>query len=131
MNEIEVMKARRTITAGTAARVAAGGFAAGIVNGIFGNGGGIIVVFLLGGVCRELMGDGRRVFANVTAAVLPMALTSAAVYSSFSVPSVSDVVAVSASGLAGGIIGASLIGRISPEGLKKIFAAVMVVSGAA
>ena len=44
-------------------------------------------------------------------------------------PSLADVVSVSASSLAGGIIGACILGKISVAALKKIFAAVMVVSG--
>ena len=130
MNGIEVKRTSQRLSWETAAKIAAGGFAAGVINGIFGNGGGVVVVFLLGGICGDVMGDGRRVFANVTAAVLPMALTSALIYSSFSAPSLSDAVSVAASSLAGGVIGASLIGKISAVGLRKIFAAVMVISGA-
>ena len=131
MNEIKAVKiVPRAISGRDAARLSAGGFAAGVINGIFGNGGGVLVVFLLGYACRKRIVDGRAVFSNVTAAVLPMALTSALIYSSFSAPSVSDAVAVASSSLAGGVIGASLIGRISAVALRKIFAAVMVVSGA-
>ena len=113
----------------TAARLAAGGFAAGVIGGIFGNGAGVIIVFLLGSVCIDLLPDKRAIFANVTAAVLPMAVTSALIYSSYSPPSFADAVSVSAASLAGGIIGACLLGRISATALKKIFAAVMIVSG--
>jgi uncharacterized membrane protein YfcA len=130
MNGIEMKGTPQRLSGEMSAKIAAGGLAAGVINGIFGNGGGVVVVFLLGGICRDIIGDGRRVFANVTAAVLPMALTSALIYSSFSAPSVSDAVAVASSSLAGGVIGASLIGRISAVALRKIFAAVMVISGA-
>lgn len=112
-----------------AARIVAGGLVAGIVNGIFGNGAGVIIVFLIGGVCKECIPDERAAFANVTAAVLPMALTSAFIYSSYTPPSLADAVSVSAASLAGGIIGACILGKISVAALKKIFATVMVVSG--
>ena len=59
------------------ARLAAGGFAAGVVGGIFGNGGGVLVVFLLGSMAGRLFEDRREIFSNVTAAVLPMAVVSA------------------------------------------------------
>lgn len=130
MNEIKAVKiAPRALSGRDAARLSAGGFAAGVINGIFGNGGGVLVVFLLGYACRKRIVDGRAVFSNVTAAVLPMALTSALIYSSYSPPNISDAVSVGAASLAGGIIGALLLGRISVDALKKIFAAVMIISG--
>ena len=130
MNRIEAVKRSNRMPGGRrAARLAAGGFAAGVINGIFGNGAGVIIVFLIGCECRDIISDGREVFANVTAAVLPMALTSALIYSSYSTPSLADAVSVGAASLAGGIIGACLLGRISAVALKKIFAAVMIVSG--
>ena len=112
------------------ARLAAGGFAAGVVGGIFGNGGGVLVVFLLGSMAGRLFEDRREIFSNVTAAVLPMAVVSALIYSSFSPPSLADTVSVATASLAGGAVGALLLGKIKPEILKKIFAAVMIVSGA-
>ena len=109
-------------------RLAAGGFAAGVVNGIFGNGGGVVVVFLFSGLWT-VFSDRREVFANVTASVLPIALTSALIYSSLTPPRASDVVKVGLSSLAGGIVGAFLLGRIDPRALKTIFAILMVASG--
>lgn len=130
MNKTEVLKSRsRKISGKTAARLAAGGFAAGVINGIFGNGGGVLVVFLLGYACEKMISDGREIFSNVTAAVLPMALTSALIYSSYAPPSLADALSVGAASLAGGILGACLLGRISADMLKKIFAAVMIISG--
>ena len=113
----------------TIARLSAGGFAAGVVNGIFGNGGGILAVFLLGSVGSKLFEDKRGIFANVTAAILPMAIASALVYSSFSPPDMYDAVAVAAASLAGGGVGAFLLGRLDPDSLKRIFAVIMTVSG--
>ncbi len=110
------------------ARLAAGGFAAGVVNGIFGNGGGVVIVFLLSGM-TALFSDKREVFANVTAAVLPIAITSALIYSSLVPPKASDVVAVSSASLAGGIVGALILGKINPKALKIIFASLMIISG--
>lgn len=130
MNKTEMLKGcSRKVSGRMAARLAAGGFAAGVVNGIFGNGGGVLVVFLIGGVCGKAISDGREIFSNVTAAVLPMALASALIYSSYAPPSLADAVSVGAASLAGGIAGACLLGRISAEVLKKIFAAVMIISG--
>lgn len=121
--------AESSMTAKTAARLVAGGFAAGVVSGVFGNGGGVLIVFLFGSMAGRLFSDRRQIFSNVTAAVLPMAVVSALVYSSFSPPSLADAVSVAAASLAGGAVGALLLGKIRPDILKKIFAAVMIVSG--
>ena len=102
------------------------GAAAGTVNGLFGTGGGTLMVLLLPRVCKEL--EGGRLFANVCAAILPISVVSAFTYSRFSPPDVTAIwVAVSA--VAGGAIGAVLLGRIKPRALKLIFSAVMAVSG--
>ncbi len=130
---MDIIRQKKTaelpMTAKKAARLAAGGFAAGVVSGIFGNGGGVLVVFLFGSMVGRLFSDRREIFSNVTAAVLPMAVTSALIYSSYSPPSLADTVTVAAASLAGGTAGALLLGKIKPDALKKIFAAVMIVSG--
>ena len=123
------MDKKRMLSAQTVARLSAGGLAAGVVNGIFGNGGGVVVVFLFSSMASILFSTRREIFSNVTAAVLPIALTSALVYSSVSPPKASDAVAVGAASLAGGIVGAMLLGKIDPRALKIIFAALMVISG--
>ena len=123
------MDKKRMLSAQTVARLSAGGLAAGVVNGIFGNGGGVVVVFLFSSMASLLFSDRREIFSNVTAAVLPIALTSALIYSSVSPPKASDAVAVGAASLAGGIAGAMLLGRIDPRALKIIFAVLMVISG--
>ena len=117
------------ISAKNVARLVAGGFAAGVVNGIFGNGGGVVVVFLLSGLSGALFSDKREVFANVTAVVLPIATTSALIYSSVTPPAASDVLAVASASLAGGIVGAILLGRTDVKALKNIFAILMIASG--
>ena len=123
------MDKKRMLSAQTVARLSAGGLAAGVVNGIFGNGGGVVVVFLFSSMASILFSTRREIFSNVTAAVLPIALTSALIYSSVSPPKASDAVAVGAASLAGGIVGAMLLGKIDPRALKIIFAVLMVISG--
>jgi uncharacterized membrane protein YfcA len=123
------MDKKRALSAKTVARLSAGGLSAGVVNGIFGNGGGVVVVFLFSSMAPLLFSDRREIFSNVTAAVLPIALTSALIYSSVSPPSASDAVAVGAASLAGGIVGAILLGKIDPRALKILFAVLMVISG--
>lgn len=106
--------------------LAALGAAAGAVNGLFGTGGGTVLVLSLPFICPEL--EGGRLFANVCAAILPVSLASALTYSSFSPPDVTAVW-VGVGALAGGTVGAVLLGKLKPVALKLIFSAVMAVSG--
>jgi uncharacterized membrane protein YfcA len=64
---MDIIRQKKTaelpMTAKKAARLAAGGFAAGVVSGIFGNGGGVLVVFLFGSMAGRLFGDsGLKVY---------------------------------------------------------------------
>ena len=118
-----------SLRAQTVARLIAGGFAAGVINGIFGNGGGVVIVFLFSALSNALFADKRAIFANVTATVLPIALTSALIYSSVTPPALSDVIAVASASLAGGVVGALLLGKIGARMLKIIFAVIMIISG--
>lgn len=121
--------ANAKLTPKVIARLAAGGFASGVVNGVFGTGAGVLVVFLLAGVAGHIFSDRRSIFANVTAMVLPIASTSALVYASFVPPDPADVVAVASASLAGGLLGAFMLGKIDPRALKVLFAILMIISG--
>lgn len=105
----------------------AAGAAAGTVNGFFGTGGGTVMVFALARYCREL--EGERLFANVCASVLPMAVVSALTYSGFAPIDVGTAVTVGVSALLGGAAGALLLSRLDGRVLKIIFAIVMIVGG--
>ena len=113
----------------TAVRLGAGGFAAGVVGGMFGNGGGVIAVFLLSSTAVGVFKDRRLVYANVPVIMLPIALTSALIYRSHSHPDLGTVVAVGVSAFLGGLAGAGLLGKLDPRVISLIFGAVMIVSG--
>ena len=104
------------------------GAAAGAVNGIFGTGGGTVMVLMLSYFCRDV--KERALFANVCAAILPISVASALTYSGYSPPDLHTAMWVGGAALAGGTVGAFLLGRLKPTALKLIFSAVMAVSGA-
>ena len=58
-------------------KYALSGTAAGLVNGLFGGGGGMVLVPLLNGWCGLA---GKQAFATCVAAILPLSAVSAAVY---------------------------------------------------
>ena len=102
------------------------GCAAGAVNGIFGGGGGMIVVPLLASV-----GQKPPLVAHATAilVILPVCIASAAVYLANGWFDAELFVAVSIGMLAGGVAGAKLLGAVSPAAATLVFAAVMFAAG--
>ena len=107
-------------------RRAAAGCAVGAVNGVFGGGGGIIVVPLLTGVGKK-----PPLVAHATAilVILPVCIASAAVYLANGWFDAELFVAVSIGMLAGGVAGAKLLGAVSPAAATLVFAAVMCAAG--
>lgn len=102
------------------------GCAAGAVNGIFGGGGGMIVVPLLTSV-----GQKPPLVAHATAilVILPVSLASAIVYLVGGWFDAELFVAVSIGVVLGGAAGAKLLGSITPAAATVAFAAVMFAAG--
>jgi uncharacterized membrane protein YfcA len=99
----------------------------GLANGFFGGGGGMIVVPLMTFLLKV---KAKKAHATALAVILPISIVSACIYFisgkfdfAVGVPSGVGVIA-------GGIIGAWLLGKISAKWLTKIFAIVMLVAGA-
>ena len=69
------MDKKSSLSVKTVARLGAGGLSAGVVNGIFGNGGGVVVVFLFSSMASLLFSDRREIFSNVPQTVLAIGNT--------------------------------------------------------
>lgn len=99
------------------------GLITGFINGIFGSGGGIIVVpaliFILG------MED-HKAHATAISIILPLSIISTIIY--FMKGSISFKVAipVSIGGILGGYIGARTLNKIPVKFLRKIFGSVII-----
>ena len=98
----------------------------GLANGFFGGGGGMIVVPLM---IFLLKMKTKEAHATALAVILPITLISALVYFvggkfdfGVGIPSLVGVVA-------GGVLGAWLLGKLSAKWLTNIFAIVMFVAG--
>lgn len=102
----------------------AGGLA-GAVNGLFGGGGGMVLLPLLrwGGL------EGQRVFATGVAVILPVCAVSAAVYLLRQGLDVAAALPYLVGGLAGGLAGGKLFPRVSPVWLRYLFAAFLAYGG--
>ena len=107
-------------------RPALAGAAAGLVNGFFGGGGGMVLVPLLTGKCGL---DQRRAFATSIAVVAPLCALSASIYYFRGALDPRAALPYLAGGLAGGWIGGKLYGKISVRWLKWLFAAFLFYAG--
>jgi hypothetical protein len=107
------MKIKRHITAVI-------GMVAGVANGLFGAGGGTILV---PGLEKFIPLETRKAHATALAVMLPLSVISAVIYTVSSNVEVKwlSVLFVSVGGVAGGIIGAKLLNKLSGAWLNILF----------
>lgn len=102
------------------------GAAAGIVNGFFGAGGGMVLVPLLigfGGL------PDKDAFSSAISIILPMCLVTLAVYGSQGDLSFSVALPYLAGGLLGGCLGGLLFRQVTPRLLHRVFGLVILWGG--
>lgn len=101
------------------------GFIAGVLNGIFGAGGGLLVVPML--ESQEI--EPKKAHATSIAIILPLSVISAAMYLAHGVgvdwPQLGVVTPL---GLVGAAAGSFLLMKLQNKLLKKLFGVVMIVS---
>ncbi len=102
------------------------GAVSGLLNGLFGSGGGVAAVLFL----RPMLRDEQRAHASATLMILVMSLVSLGFYAAGGFVSFSDTLPLMPGGLAGAIAGGALLKNLKPKKLKRLFGAVMAVSGA-
>ena len=107
-----------------AARIAGG--AAGLANGLFGGGGGMVFLPILS---RWGNLSQRKLYATCVGVIFPVCLVSAAVYLLRGGVSLITALPYLAGGLAGGFLGGKLYGKISTKFLKWLFAAFLCYAG--
>ena len=101
------------------------GTAAGVLNGLFGSGGGALVV----PAARRFLGaDAHESHASAVAVMLPMTAVSAVFYAVQTKPDIRQVLIASAGGLAGGFIGAKLLPKLQPAALRRIFSIFIIAA---
>jgi len=99
------------------------GVLCGIFNGLLGAGGGVVAVLSL----RKFLGvDTHESHATAVAIILPLTIVSATIYLGGYQVDIATATWVTAGGMAGGVIGAKLLKKISANILHKIFGAIMI-----
>ena len=101
------------------------GVVTGFINGIFGSGGGTVIVPALE---RFLKIEPHKAHATAIAVILPLSALSMLIYINNIEIDFMNVIIVSLGGIAGGFFGAKLLNKISDKWLHKIFGAFMIAA---
>ncbi|MBQ0038051.1 MAG: sulfite exporter TauE/SafE family protein [Clostridiales bacterium] len=102
------------------------GIAAGTVNGLFGGGGGMVLVPMLTGWCRL---EQKRALANSVAVIFPICIISAGIYLFRTKLDLMIALPYLVGGLVGGFIGGRLFPSVPSVWLRRIFAAFLLYGG--
>ena len=102
------------------------GGAAGLINGFFGGGGGMILVPLLAGKCGL---DQRRAFATSVAIIAPLCALSAGIYYARGELDLMAALPYLAGGLIGGLVGGKVFKKLSMVWLRRVFALLILYGG--
>lgn len=102
------------------------GFISGILNGLFGAGGGVLVVPML----EQLDLPPQKSHATSIAIILPLSIATTISYSISRVPThFTELFWLVPFGLVGAFLGAKLLCKIKDTVLTKIFALIIIYSG--
>ena len=102
------------------------GFFAGLVNGLFGGGGGMIVVPSLRYMLKYRTANAH---ATAIAIILPVSVLSGVFYTAFGNFALTPVSFTALGVIAGGVIGALLLKKLSSLPITVVFSAVMAAAG--
>lgn len=101
------------------------GIITGFANGLFGAGGGTIVV---PAIEKFLKVEAHKAHATAIAIILPLSILSTFIYGKGVNMDAKVVFYVSIGGIIGGYIGAKLLNKLSTKWLHKIFGTFMIVA---
>ncbi len=101
------------------------GIAVGLVNGVFGAGGGMLAVPLL----KKSGLDQKSAHANAVAVILPITVISAILYILKGKVALSDSFTYIPTGLIGAVIATFALKKISNKWLRRIFGGFMIYAG--
>lgn len=102
------------------------GAAAGLVNGLFGAGGGMVLVPML---IRYGKLEDKKAFSSAISIILPMCLVTIFVYWTQQIFPVREALPYLIGGLLGGLAGGLLFRRVTPGFLHKLFGLVILWGG--
>ena len=102
------------------------GAVAGFLNGLFGGGGGMVVVPMLIGLLGY---PPKKAHATAIPVILPLSVVSGLLYAVFGNVSTEILLPVSAGVFVGGLLGAFLLKKIPTKSVVLIFSIAMLIAG--
>lgn len=107
-------------------RAVGGGLALGAINGLFGGGGGMLAVPIL----TDVLGYPRKqAHATAILIITPVCLVSAITYIANGFVDLSILIPAALGNVAGGLLGAQLLGKLPKIWVDIFFIAIMLVAG--
>lgn len=103
------------------------GLAAGFVNGLLGTGGGILLIFGLNKLLKNI--DAKDIYALTLTVTLVLSLISVGFYIRKGGFSWEEGIKYGAAAIPGGIAGAFLLDRLKSDTVKKMFAFLLIFAG--
>lgn len=97
----------------------------GVVNGLFGAGGGMVAVPIL----KKIGLSQKEAHANAIAVIVPVTFVSATLYLLRGSVEFKDAISYVPTGVIGALLGTFCLKKISPLWLKRIFGVFMVYAG--
>jgi len=101
------------------------GFITGIINGLFGSGGGTIIVPSL---CFIIGLEARKSHATAISIILPITLLSSFIYLNNGIINFKVAINVALGSIIGGFVGAKLLNKVSNNFLRKVFGVFMIIA---
>lgn len=101
------------------------GIISGFANGIFGSGGGIVIVPLL----EKANVEPQKAHATSIAIILPLSIISSIFYFSYGNIPLNDALKFIPGGIVGAFTGSIFLKKISNKKLKKIFGIIIIIAG--
>lgn len=105
------------------------GLLCGLLNGLLGAGGGIIAVFALRLSLGDELSDTRDVFANALCVTLPISVISCLSYALRGDLKINGIGLYVIPAILGGLLGGLLLGKLKATSVRKLFSALVVISG--
>ena len=102
------------------------GLSAGFINGLFGGGGGMIVVPMLEGLLNY---DNKSSHATAILIILPVSIVSGLIYAVFGNFDAKIILPVTLGSVVGGLLGAIFLNRFSNKLISIIFLSIMMFVG--
>ncbi|MEG1207635.1 MAG: sulfite exporter TauE/SafE family protein [Oscillospiraceae bacterium] len=105
---------------------AAAGIFSGLLNGLFGSGGGVVAVLFL----RRILSNERKAHASATLMILLMSTVSLILYAGEGFVDWKQGLVFVPGGLLGAAVGSAFLKNIKTDKLRRVFGAVLALSGA-